>query len=120
MEITNELLAAYAEGNVTPEERKQVREYLVEHPSQLESVVMMMDRDYDLDIEKKGNEISFTGLASAPDHSCFEESYTSRSLNIPVLKCCYELDDSYLASAPAPCPPTTFNERLDDLLDDIS
>ena len=35
MEITNELLAAYAEGNVTPEERKAVREYLTEHPSQL-------------------------------------------------------------------------------------
>lgn len=45
MEITNELLAAYAEGNVTPEERSAIREYLTEHPSQLESVMMMMDED---------------------------------------------------------------------------
>lgn len=51
MEITNELLAAYAEGNVTPEERKAVREYLTEHPSQLESVMMMMDEDYGMEVE---------------------------------------------------------------------
>jgi anti-sigma factor RsiW len=53
MEITNELLAAYAEGNVTPEERKAVREYLTEHPSQLESVMMMMDEDYVLEKNTK-------------------------------------------------------------------
>ena len=53
MEITNELLAAYAEGNVTPEERKAVREYLTEHPSQLESVMMMMDEDYGMEVDSK-------------------------------------------------------------------
>jgi len=120
MEITNELLAAYAEGNVTPEERKQVREYLVEHPSQLESVVMMMDSDYDLDVEKTGNDISFKGFASTSKSNSFEESYASRSFDIPALKCCYNLDDSYFESPSAPCPPSTFNDRLDDLLDDIS
>ena len=49
MKISNELLAAYAEGNVSIEERNQVRQYLSENPSELESVMMMMDEDYELD-----------------------------------------------------------------------
>jgi hypothetical protein len=53
MNITTELLAAYAEGNVTSEERMAVRQYLTEHPQELSSVVMMMDEDYDLDLEEK-------------------------------------------------------------------
>lgn len=49
MKISNELLAAYAEGNVSNEERIQVRQYLLENPAELESVMMMMDEDYELD-----------------------------------------------------------------------
>lgn len=48
MEITDNLLAAYAEGNVSEEERMAVREYLAENPDQLETVLLMMDKDYDL------------------------------------------------------------------------
>lgn len=51
MEITNELLAAYAEGNISETERKAVRKYLADHPGQLESVMMMMDEDYDIQLE---------------------------------------------------------------------
>ena len=32
MNISNELLAAYAAGNVTNDERNAVRQYLAEHP----------------------------------------------------------------------------------------
>ncbi len=49
MKISNELLAAYAEGNVSIEERNHVRQYLSENPAELESVMMMMDEDYELD-----------------------------------------------------------------------
>ena len=59
MEITNELLAAYAEGNVTPEERKQIRQYLTEHPSQLESVMLMMDSDDEVEMKSNRKGISF-------------------------------------------------------------
>lgn len=52
MKINNELLAAYAEGNVSQEERKTVRQYLMENPQELESVAMMMDEDYDLEVEE--------------------------------------------------------------------
>lgn len=53
MEITNELLAAYVEGNISLEERKEIRKYLTEHPSQLESVMLMMDKDDYFEDESK-------------------------------------------------------------------
>lgn len=43
--ITNELLAAYAEGNVTSEEREAVRQYLVEHPEQMECLLYAIEDD---------------------------------------------------------------------------
>lgn len=52
MEISTELLAAYAEGNVSEQERNAVRQYLTDHPDQLETVMMMMDEDYDLELDK--------------------------------------------------------------------
>ena len=43
MIIDNELLAAYAEGNVSQEEREAVRQYLAENPDMMESVLFAMD-----------------------------------------------------------------------------
>ena len=57
MEITSELLAAYAEGNVSESERNAVRQYLTEHPDQLESVMIMMDDDFDIQLEDIGNRV---------------------------------------------------------------
>lgn len=51
MEVSNELLAAYAEGNVSDAERDLVRKYLTDNPDELETVMMMMDQDFDLDLE---------------------------------------------------------------------
>lgn len=51
MNISNELLAAYAEGNVSDEERKIIREYLIQNPDELESVMIMQDRDYELSVQ---------------------------------------------------------------------
>lgn len=48
MEITKKLLAAYAEGKVSAEERSAVRQYLIDNPEELETVAMLMDKDYDL------------------------------------------------------------------------
>ena len=110
MEITNELLAAYAEGNVTPEERKQVRAYLTEHPSQLESVMLMMDSDDDVDVKSQKKDISFMGLRPPKlrDMSFANAAFVpSDSL--------HEMTDS-----PEPISSMTFDERLDDLLDELS
>ncbi len=51
MEITNELLAAYAKGNVSESERKAVRQYLIDNPDELENIMMMMDEDYDIQLD---------------------------------------------------------------------
>lgn len=58
MEITNELLAIYAEGNATPDEKKIVRQYLMENPRQLETVLMVMDDHLDLTLDDEEYEES--------------------------------------------------------------
>lgn len=58
MDITNELLAAYAAGNVSDSERNAVRQYLAEHPEELESVMIMMDEDFDIQLEDIGDRAS--------------------------------------------------------------
>lgn len=49
MIITNELLAAYAEGNVSQEECEAVRRYLAENPDKMESVLFAMEYPFTLD-----------------------------------------------------------------------
>ena len=51
MEISNELLAAYAKGSISESERNVVRQYLIDNPEELESVMMMMDDDYDIQLD---------------------------------------------------------------------
>ena len=58
MNITNELLAAYAAGNVSDSERNVVRQYLAGHPEELESVMVMMDEDFDIQLEDHDRESS--------------------------------------------------------------
>ena len=121
MEITNELLAAYAEGNVTPEERKEVREFLTEHPSQLESVMMMMDEDYGIEKVSHKKGISFKGCMDSKAmvanslSACAAESPLSGIATGATVAyySLFEKDSSALTA------PQTFNDRLDDLLDEI-
>ena len=55
MDITNELLAAYAAGNVSDSERSTVRQYLADHPDQLETVMIMMDEDFDIQLDDRND-----------------------------------------------------------------
>lgn len=55
MVIDNELLAAYAEGNVSPEERKAVRQYLAANPNMMESVLFAMGMTAYEKSDKDGN-----------------------------------------------------------------
>lgn len=45
MIISDELIACYVEGVVTPEERDFVRKYLCEHPDEYERILCLMDND---------------------------------------------------------------------------
>ena len=58
MEISNELLAAYAKGSVSESERNIVRQYLTDNPEKLETLLMMMDDDYDIQLD--GHVASFS------------------------------------------------------------
>lgn len=60
--ITDELLSAYADGNVTLDERLAVRQYLMDNPNELESVMMMMDEDYDIVLDDDAPSPSSTCL----------------------------------------------------------
>ena len=51
MNITNELLVAYAEGNVSESERQAVLQYLTDHPDELESMMVLMDEDFDIQLD---------------------------------------------------------------------
>lgn len=69
MNITNELLAAYAERNVSSEERLAVHQYLTENPQEWDSMLMMMDEDYDITLDEE----DITSLNTAKlDHNLSE------------------------------------------------
>jgi hypothetical protein len=46
MDISNEMIAAYAEGNLPEEDLPAVRKYLSEHPDELEDVLLLMDSSF--------------------------------------------------------------------------
>lgn len=83
MKISNELLAAYAEGKVTKEERNQVRQYLAENPQELESVMMMMDEDYELSVD---DNIDSMGHIDAPKDS-FQKMADRVAKKLPFPTC---------------------------------
>lgn len=93
MEITNELLAAYAEGNVSELERESVRQYLIDNPDELESVLIMMDEDYDIQLDnhyKNNPSYSFSheldALLDEIDSENQEEETTAHTVSIlPIM-----------------------------------
>ena len=67
MKISSELLAAYAEGKVSESERNAVRHYLKNHPEELESVIVMMDKDYQLNLQND-SKLHPKNLIESPGH----------------------------------------------------
>lgn len=111
MEITNQLLAAYAEGNVSNEERNTVRQYLTEHPGQLETVMMMMDEDYELEVD---DEDDVGDLAQSDTKDSFSNICYSAAAFAP---CVMPLKNIF--KSPPKLEKSNFKKRLDNLLDDI-
>lgn len=123
MKISNELLAAYAEGKVTKEERNQVRKYLSENPAELESVMIMMDEDYELSVDDNIVNIEHLDVPKAP----FQKIATKVAKKLPFSDLCCN------AAAFAPTinpivnkiecvkstPKESFGKRLDDFMDEL-
>lgn len=125
MKISNELLAAYAEGNVSQEERQAVRQYVMENPEELETVAMMMDEDYDMEVE----EDSDLSLDDTPDKA---QDWSAAALGGMVGSfIAPSLCMSAAAFAPDIMPKLSrtsanrqeskgsFSKRLDNLLDEL-
>ena len=112
MKVSDELLAAYAEGKVSDAERKAVREYLMQNPDELESVMMMMDKDFELTPTGEplvnSNEI-LSSVGSMADicysAAAFAPKCISKSISQP----------------PKPeLKKRAFKDRLDDFLDELN
>lgn len=83
MEITNELIAIYAEGNATQDEKKAVRKHLMENPHLLETVMMVMDEHYDLALDSE--DVDASGSSSKGNHS-FQDIAMSAAAFAPQMK----------------------------------
>lgn len=112
MTITSEMLAAYAEGKVSGAERDAIRKYLAENPSELKSVVMMMDEDYDLDLDEGVNK-SFDYSCGAEDGSDFNIALSAAAF-APLGKgiCKPQINNSRKQRK-------SFDSCINDLLDEI-
>ena len=111
MKITDELLAAYAEGNVSEPERQAVRQYLTDNPSELETVRMMMDEDYDLNIN---DEADIGDIRMEKCGNTFSDICYSAAAFVPPIKPLKKIFEKH-----APPDKKSFNQRLGDLLDEI-
>lgn len=67
MEITDEIIARYAEVTATPEEVTTVREYLLKHPEERESILLLMDDHHDYQEAWNENEFENTKDADFSD-----------------------------------------------------
>lgn len=111
MNISNELLAAYAEGNVSNDERNAVRQYLAENPQELESVMMMMDEDYDLELDDVSRNDCYVGGGLGED--TFHDIALSAAAFASQVSCVNHTMDTSTTNR------SSFDEQLNELLDDI-
>ena len=111
MEITNELLAAYAERNVSEHERNAVRQYLTDNPDELETMIMMMDKDFELEVDDE-DDVGDRVQLNIKD-SFFDICYSAAAFAPRVIPMNNTIKD------PPKIGKSIFNKRLDDLLDDI-
>lgn len=112
MVISNELLAAYAEGNVSESERKAVRKYLVDHPEELESVMTMMDDDFELDLD---NDTKMEGIAPTGNEESFSDICYSAAAFAPR----HVPTNKNIIESPGHVDKKSFSDRLGDLLDEL-
>ncbi len=113
MIISNELLAAYAVGAVTKEERNHVRQYLAENSYELESVMMMMDDDYELMLDKDFDNSSQSNFGNSKESSFFDLCYGAAAFaprHSSTIKNMTK-DDSKIKDG--------FGKRLDDLINEL-
>lgn len=118
MEITNEILAAYAEGKVSVEERNQVREYLMQHPSKLESVMTVMDEDYELELCDADDLFSVEKSGVSSKVQSFSDIALSAAAFAPI-SAASECSQPILKKACSSVRKESFSERMNTFLDEL-
>lgn len=118
MKVTNEILAAYAEGKVSVEERNQVREYLMQHPSKLESVIAMMDDDYELDVCDADDLFSVEKSGASSKVQSFSDIALSAAAFAPMCVEC-ESPQPNMKKAGSSVMKGSFSERVNTLLNEL-
>lgn len=112
MTISDEQLAAYAECKVSGAERDAIRKYLADNPSELQSVVMMIDEDYELDVEKGTNE-SFDYTGGTDDSSDFNIALSAAAFAPRSKGICKLQNNNFHKQR------KSFDSCINDLLDEI-
>lgn len=118
MKVTNEILAAYAEWKVSVEERNQVREYLMQHPSKLESVMAMMNKDYELELCDAGDLSSVSTSCASGKVQSFSDMALSAAAFAPMCVEC-ESPQPNIKKAGLSVRKGYFREWMNTLLDEL-
>lgn len=115
MIITNEILASFAIGKVSQEERSSVRQYLAKHPQEMELVMMMMDEDCELslDEEKELFESEGFGCGESDNDTSSLLAYSAAAF-APQRK-----PTQHIIDVPGHADKGSFAQRLDDLLAEV-
>lgn len=114
MDISDNLLAAYVEGQITDAERNAVRRYLAEHPDELKCVALMMDTNDDLDTEEFD-----VDTAPLQHKASFSDICYSAAAFVPNIVPRTNVLGNHIKTFGSKSK-TTFSQRLESLLDDIS
>lgn len=117
MKITDQLLAAYAEGKVSKAERDAVRQYLAEHPEKMETVMLVMDKDSELGLVKGGKNGDNATLSDSFG-SLVKTALGGVMLNSAAFAPCI-LPNTIKTDKSPKVVKSGFKRRLDDFLDEI-
>ncbi len=110
MEITDELIACYAEGITSGEERDFVRNYLSEHPEEFERLLCLMDND---DVDYLGEQIEMADNCISMNESSFSGMAYSAAAFAPEQHCFFAKSKPQLNSERDVC------DRLNDMLKEL-
>lgn len=115
MKTTNEVLASFAEGKLTQEERVSVRQDLARHPRNMELVMMMMDRDYELTLDKEQAMLEAEGIPVIDSDGLASPLLTySAAAFAPQQNA-----QPHIIDVPGHADNEGFDQRLDALLSDL-
>lgn len=103
MKITHEILALYAEGKASPQQRDAIRHYLTAHPAEMENILLMMDDDLAIN---QDTSIDVPTIGQRP-----QITMTAAAFNMPITAR-HDLVNNCKS-------PKTISQCLDDLLDSL-